>query len=130
MVYKIVTKVIINRIKPILPILISNTQEIFVQIKITDNIVIMQEVLHPIERKQGSKGLMAIKIDFKKAYDPLRWLFIRDTLLQNEPPPLACQCHYGVCHNALFRFFRMGNKPRASHQEGGYAKDDYNTPYF
>lgn len=31
--------------------------------------------------KQGTKGLTALKIDFEKAYDRLRWSFIRDTLL-------------------------------------------------
>lgn len=35
-----------------------------------------------MRRKQGAKGLMAIKIDFEKAYDRLCWSFIRDTLLQ------------------------------------------------
>lgn len=75
--YKIITKVIINRIKPLLPTLISNTQARFVPGRqITDNIVIVQEVLHTMKRKQGGKGYMAIKIDFKKAYDRLRWSFI------------------------------------------------------
>lgn len=72
-VYKIVTKVIVNRIKPHLPFFISNTQSSFVPGRQgTDNIVIMQEVLHTMKRKQGVKGYMAIKIDFEKAYDRLR----------------------------------------------------------
>lgn len=80
--YKIITKVIVNRLKPILPKLISNTQSSFVPGRqITDNIVIMQEVLHTMRRKKGVKGYMAIKIDFEKAYDRLRWSFIRDILL-------------------------------------------------
>lgn len=79
-VYKIITKVIVNRLKPVLPGLISNTQASFVPGRqITDNIVIMQEVLNTMRRKQGGKGYMAIKIDFEKAYDRLRWSFIRDT---------------------------------------------------
>lgn len=87
--YKIITKVIVNRLKPILPTLISNTQSSFVPGRqITDNIVIMQEVLHTMRRKKGAKGYMAIKIDFEKAYDRLRWSFIRDTLLQMNLPLL------------------------------------------
>lgn len=61
-----------NRLKPILPGLISNTQSSFVPSRqIVDNIVFMQEVLHTMRRKQGAKGYMAIKIDFEKAYDRL-----------------------------------------------------------
>lgn len=88
-IYKIITKVLVNHLKPILPGLISNTQASFVpRRQITDNIVIMQEVLHTMRRKQGGKGYMAIKIDFEKAYDRLRWSFIRDTLLQMNLPLL------------------------------------------
>lgn len=81
--YKIVTKTIVNRIKPMMPHLTACTQSSFVPGRqITDNIVIVQEVIHTMRNKQGSKGFMAIKIDFEKAYDRLRWSFIQDTLLE------------------------------------------------
>lgn len=45
--YKIITKVLVNHIKPFLPKLISNTQGSFVpERQIKDNIVIVQEVIH------------------------------------------------------------------------------------
>lgn len=51
-IYKIVTKLLVNRIKPLLPRLISNTQGSFVPGRqITDNIIIMQEVIHTMKRK-------------------------------------------------------------------------------
>lgn len=63
---------IVNRLKGILPNIVSNTQASFIPGRqITDNIVIMQEVLHTMRYKQGAKGYMAIKIDFEKAYDRL-----------------------------------------------------------
>jgi hypothetical protein len=78
-VYKAVTKAIVNRLKPILPSLISPTQCSFVPGRqITDNILIVQEMLHTMRKKQGSVGYMAIKIDFEKAYDRLRWSFIKE----------------------------------------------------
>lgn len=73
-IYKLVTKVLVNRLKPILPSIISPTQCSFVpRRQITDNIIIVQEMLHTMRKKQGSGGYMALKIDFEKAYDRLRW---------------------------------------------------------
>ena len=86
-VYKIVTKVIINRLKPVLPSLISPTQCSFVpKRQITDNVIIVQEMLHSMRNKQGKKGYMAVKIDFEKAYDRLRWAFIRESLMELRIP--------------------------------------------
>ncbi|GJY21319.1 ribonuclease H [Tanacetum coccineum] len=69
--------------------MISPTQGAFVPGRqITDNIVVVQEVLHYMRKKQGRKGYMAIKIDLAKAYDRLQWEFIRDTLFEMKIPPL------------------------------------------
>lgn len=77
-VYRIVTKVIVNRLKSILPIIISPTQCSFVpKRQITDNIIIVQEMLHTMRSKQGRVGSMVMKMNFEKAYDRLRWDFIR-----------------------------------------------------
>lgn len=64
-IYKIITKCIVNRIKPMMPHLTSYTQTSFVPGRqITDNIVIVQEVIPTMRTTQGKKGYMAIKIDF------------------------------------------------------------------
>lgn len=50
-IYKIITKAIVNRINPLLPIVTSNTQTSFVPGRqITDNIVIVQEVIHYVKK--------------------------------------------------------------------------------
>lgn len=70
--YKLVTKVMVQRLKIVLPRLISPTQCSYVPGRqITDNIVIFQEVLHSMRNKQGKQAYMAIKIDLEKAYDRL-----------------------------------------------------------
>lgn len=77
MVYKIITKLIVARLCPILNQLVSPQQTTFMpDRKGVDNVIIVQEL-----KKQGSEGLVAIKIDLEKAYDGLEWSFIRDTLL-------------------------------------------------
>lgn len=79
--YKIVTKVITNRLKGFLGEVISQEHSSFVpKRQIVDNIVIYQEVLHSMRNKKSNKGYMVLKIDLQKAYDRLSWTFLRETL--------------------------------------------------
>lgn len=65
--------------------MISPTQYSFVPRRhITDNIVIVQEMLHTMCKNKGASGYMVIKIDFEKAYDRLRLNFIWSTLLARD----------------------------------------------
>lgn len=70
--YKLLTKVIINRLKPVMPMLVAQNQTSFVGGRnIMDNVVVAQEVVHSMRIRKGKKGLMDIKIDMEKAYDRL-----------------------------------------------------------
>lgn len=70
--YKTVTKIIANCLKVLLPDLIGPHQTRFVPSRhIIDNIIIAQEMIHSMRRKNGNKGFMAIKVDLEKAYDCL-----------------------------------------------------------
>ena len=80
-IYKMVTKIIVARIRPLLPDLISPLQSAFVLGRQgVDNAIIVQELVHSMAKKKGRGGVMAIKLDLEKAYDRLEWSFIRDTL--------------------------------------------------
>nr|XP_023874857.1 uncharacterized protein LOC111987377 [Quercus suber] len=80
-VYKIITKIIVARLRPILGELISPFQTAFVSGRRgTDNAIIVQKLIHMISKKNGRVGYMAIKIDLEKAYDKLEWSFIKDIL--------------------------------------------------
>jgi len=80
-IYKIVTKIIVNRIYPFLSELISPLQVVFVpKRKGLDNAITVQELIHTMSKKKGRIGVMAIKLELEKAYDRLEWSFIRDTL--------------------------------------------------
>ncbi|MDV3157560.1 MAG: reverse transcriptase family protein, partial [Candidatus Phytoplasma australasiaticum] len=79
--YKVITKAMTNRIKPMIGSVIGPEQSSFVPNRqISNNIVIYQEVLHSMKKKTGSKGIMVLKIDLEKAYDRLSWDFIKETL--------------------------------------------------
>ena len=71
-IYKIISKVISNCLKPLLPKLINPKKSWFVEgRKILDRVILVHEVLHllKITRKPG----MMIKLDIKKAYNKLNW---------------------------------------------------------
>ena len=82
-VYKLATKVISNRLKPILPKIISPNQRAFTTGRlITDNILVSYEVFHSMQSQACRKGTMAIKMDMSKAYDRVEWSFLRTVMLK------------------------------------------------
>ena len=76
--YKIVSKILSNRLKRHLPSLISETHSAFVAKRlITDNILIAQEVFHALQTNPSCKSkFVAIKTDMSKAYDRVEWSFL------------------------------------------------------
>ena len=61
-IYKIISKVIANRLKPLLPILISPEQKGYVEGRqILDGIILTHEVIHSL--KQTKNPGMLLKID-------------------------------------------------------------------
>ena len=69
--YKIISKVLCQRLKKFLPHLISETQSAFVSGRlISDNILIAQEMFHGLRTNNSCKEkFMAVKKDMSKAYD-------------------------------------------------------------
>ncbi|KAK9287687.1 hypothetical protein L1049_016125 [Liquidambar formosana] len=79
--YKIIAKILANRLQPLLHKLISPMQAAFVPGRlIADNSVIMHEIFHSMKKKMGKGGLMAIKIDMEQAYDKIEWPFLLEVL--------------------------------------------------
>eukprot|EP00253_Pinus_taeda_P004914 PITA_04914 len=78
-VYKIISKVITNRPKPLLPSLISEEQTGYVEgRKILNNIIQAHEVVQSL--KNNKQDGMIIQLGLVKAYDKLSWACIREIL--------------------------------------------------
>jgi hypothetical protein len=80
--YKLISKVLSNRLKGILPDIISPTQSAFVPGRmITNNVLLAYEITHLMHTKKGGRdGLVAVKLDMSKAYDRVEWDFLEQMM--------------------------------------------------
>ena len=77
-VSRIISKVLANRIKSILPNVIFDAQSAFIPDRlITNNTTVAFEMLYWMRnRRKGRTGHMAVKLDISKAYDRVEWEFL------------------------------------------------------
>ena len=77
-IYKIMSKILANRLKRILPVVIDESQSAFVPGRlIMDNVLVAFETMHCInQRNKGKEALMAIKLDMSKAYDKVELAYL------------------------------------------------------
>ena len=78
--YKIFSKVLANRLKKILPSIISKHQLAFTKNRlITDNILVAYESLHYMNNMRTRKtGYMVVKLDMSKIYDRVEWVYLEN----------------------------------------------------
>ena len=93
--YKLISKVLANRLKHILPLIISESRSVFQSDKafsffsfsfffdreidkaISDNILVSFETLHHMKtKKSGKTSFLTMKLDMSKAYDKVEWNFL------------------------------------------------------
>lgn len=79
-IYKVISKMLCNRLRLILPTLISANQSAFIAGRtIVQNVLICQDLVRLYNRKNTTQSCL-IKIDLKKAYDFVDWAFVEEML--------------------------------------------------
>lgn len=74
--YETISKVLANRLKLVLPKIVSPLQGAFIKSwEIHDNILVAHEILNSFSKKKY--GYMTIKLEMEKTYDRLDWQFVR-----------------------------------------------------
>jgi hypothetical protein len=81
LIYKLISKIIVNRLKPMLSDIILEEQFSFIfKRKTHDAVSLDQEASHSIKSQKIPS--FTLKIDLSKAYDKFSWVFIRIVLIQ------------------------------------------------
>lgn len=86
MVYKVVSKIIAQKLSKVVGEVVSHNQSGFIRGRnIKDNIMVAQDIVRGYDRSRISPRY-TIKVDIHKAYDSVRWDFIHQVLRVMEFP--------------------------------------------
>jgi hypothetical protein len=88
-VYKIITKVLVLRLRPILNSIIKPYQGSSLPGRGTsDHAIVLLEIIHFMRKSKKKKGFVAFKLELEKAFDNFNWDFLKSQLKLTHALPL------------------------------------------
>ncbi|PNX92520.1 ribonuclease H, partial [Trifolium pratense] len=129
--YKLITKILVNRLRPMLDSIVGPFQSSFLPGRGTsDNAIILQEVIYNMNKSKAKKGDVAYKIDLEKAYDNVDWNYLRSCLHDFGFPPLTIKLiMHCVCSSTLSLIWNGQRLPSFSPTRG-LRQGDPLSPYL
>ena len=131
MVYKIISKLLVDKLRPMLDKIISPTQSAFIPNRwIAENQIIVQEMLHSFKSRRTKPGLMAIKLDLQKAYDRVNWRFLKAVLLHLGFNDIFTGWILACVSSVSFEVIVNGGKSDCFKPSRGLRQGDPSSPYL
>nr|GEY28955.1 RNA-directed DNA polymerase, eukaryota [Tanacetum cinerariifolium] len=128
-VYKVVTKVLANRLVSVIGDLVSDTQSAFVAGRqILDGPFILDEILKWCKRM--GKQAMFFKVDFAKAYDSVRWDYLIDVLEAFGFGSVWCNWIRGILYSSKASILVNGSPTKEFSCYRGLKQGDPLAPYL
>ena len=129
--YKLVSRILVQRLKPYMAEIINPCQAGFVPRRRTsDNIILVQEVIRTLRYRRGRTGYVAIKLDLEKAYDRLEWSFIQETLVFFQLPPNLITLIMNMISSTRFHILWNGMPLPEVAPSQGVRQGDLLSPYL
>ncbi|XP_026396130.1 uncharacterized protein LOC113290763 [Papaver somniferum] len=129
--YKIISKLIVQRLKPLMKKIISPYQVTYISGRlISDNIVIAQEIIHSMKKKRGQIGWMALKLDMSKTVDRLEWDFLIKVLKYFGFSDDLCALIYQCISTTSLSVMLNGSLCEEFQPTRGIRKGDPLSPYL
>ncbi|XP_074315728.1 uncharacterized protein LOC141651938 [Silene latifolia] len=131
-IYRIASKCLANRLKLVIPSIISDSQQAFVPGRLmTDSCLVAHEVLHYINKTtKGSNCFAVLKLDMNKAFDRVSWSFLMMVMKRMGFPIFWRNIIWECVSTISYRVLINGEPSESFRSVCGLRQGDPLSPYL